>query len=64
MEIVVDAIYEKGVLKLKKSINLPEGCEVEIKIIPKKISEKTFGILKLSDKEIKEILEEIENGGE
>ena len=62
MEIVVDAIYENGILKLKKDLNLPNGCKVKVKITPKKISEKTYGILKLTDGEIKEIIEESENG--
>lgn len=48
---VVEAIYENGVLKLKKKLNLPDGTEVSVKLIPKKISEKTFGIVKLEKEE-------------
>jgi len=57
----VEAVYENGVLKPKKKLNLPEGSEVTVTISPKKISEKTFGIVKLSRKEIEKILGEIED---
>ncbi|WP_054840707.1 antitoxin AF2212-like protein [Thermococcus peptonophilus] len=59
---VVEAVYENGVLKLKKKLNLPDGTEVSVKLIPpKKISEKTFGIVKLGKEEVDKIIEEIED---
>lgn len=58
---VVEAIYENGVLKLKKKLNLPDGTEVSVKLIPKKISEKTFGIVKLEKEEVDKLIEEIED---
>jgi predicted DNA-binding antitoxin AbrB/MazE fold protein len=58
---VVEAVYENGVLKLKKKLNLPDGTEVSVKLIPKKISEKTFGIVKLEKEEVDKLIEEIED---
>jgi predicted DNA-binding antitoxin AbrB/MazE fold protein len=58
---VVEAVYENGVLKLKKKLNLPDGTEVSVKLIPKKISEKTFGIVKIGKEEVDKIIEEIED---
>ncbi|WP_297513957.1 antitoxin family protein [Thermococcus sp.] len=61
MEVVVEAVYKNGVLKPKKKLNLPEGSEVRIKIVPTRVSERTFGIAKMSKREIDEIIEEIED---
>jgi predicted DNA-binding antitoxin AbrB/MazE fold protein len=33
---VVEAVYENGVLKLKKKLNLLDGTEVSVELIPKK----------------------------
>ncbi|BAD86064.1 hypothetical protein, conserved, DUF104 family [Thermococcus kodakarensis KOD1] len=56
---VVEAIYENGVLKLKKKLNLPDGTEVSVKLIPKKISEKTFGIVKLEKEEADKLIQDL-----
>ncbi|WP_297510753.1 antitoxin family protein [Thermococcus sp.] len=61
MEVIVDAVYENGVLKPKKRLKIPEGSEVRVKIIPRRISERTFGVVKLSKKDIDRIIEEIED---
>ncbi len=57
----VEAVYENGVLKPKKKLNIPEGSEVRVKIIPRRISERTFGVVKLSKEEIEGIIEAIED---
>ncbi len=57
----VEAVYENSVLKPKKKLNIPEGSEVKVNIIPRKISERTFGVVKLSKEEIEVIIEEIED---
>ncbi|WP_054839446.1 antitoxin AF2212-like protein [Thermococcus sp. JCM 11816] len=56
---VVEAIYENGILKLKKKLNLPDGTEVSVKLIPKKISEKTFGIVKLEKEEVDKLIQDL-----
>ncbi|WP_297519718.1 antitoxin family protein [Thermococcus sp.] len=61
MEVIVDAIYENGVLKPKKRLKIPEGSEVRVKIIPRSISERTFGVVKLNKEDIDRIIEEIED---
>ncbi len=61
MEVIVDAVYEDGVLKPKRRLKIPEGSEVRVKIIPQSISERTFGVVKLNKKEIDRIIEEIED---
>ncbi len=61
MEVIVDAVYENGVLKPKKRLKIPEGSEVRVKIIPQSISERTFGVVKLNKKEIDRMIEEIED---
>ncbi|ASJ08185.1 antitoxin [Thermococcus siculi] len=58
---VVEAVYENGVLKLKKKLNLPNGTEVSVRLIPKRVSEKTFGIVKLKKEDVDRIIEEIED---
>jgi predicted DNA-binding antitoxin AbrB/MazE fold protein len=58
---VVEAVYENGVLKLKKKLNLPNGTEVSVKLVPKRISDKTFGVVKLDKEEVDRIIEEIED---
>jgi predicted DNA-binding antitoxin AbrB/MazE fold protein len=49
---VVEAVYENGVLKLKKKLDLPNGTEVSVKLVPKRISDKTFGVVKLDKEEV------------
>ncbi|WP_297463857.1 antitoxin AF2212-like protein [Thermococcus sp.] len=61
MEVIVDAVYEDGVLKPKRRLKIPEGSEVRVKIIPQSISERTFGVVKLSKKEIDRIIKELED---
>ncbi|WP_297550332.1 antitoxin family protein [Thermococcus sp.] len=57
----IEAVYENGVLKPKKKLNIPEKSEVKVNTIPRKISERTFGVVKLSKEEIEVIIEEIED---
>ncbi|NJE85457.1 DUF104 domain-containing protein [Thermococcus sp. CX2] len=61
MEVIVEAVYENGVLKPKKRLNIPEGSEVTLKILPQKISDRTFGIVKMDKDKIDAIIEEIED---
>lgn len=60
MEVIVEAVYENGVLKPKRRLNIPEGSKVTLKILPKRISEGTFGIVKMEKDKIDAIIEEIE----
>ncbi len=59
MEIVIEAIYEKGILKPLEKLNLKEGERVKIKI-ERSIVEQTQGVLK--NKNMEKIIEEIESG--
>jgi len=61
MEVTVEAVYENGILRPKKKLNLPEGSKVTLKILPKRVSERTFGIVKMEKDEIDAIIEEIED---
>lgn len=54
-------MYENKVLKPLEKLALKEGEEVEIEI-KKNIVEKTFGISKLNDKIIEEIIETTKSG--
>jgi len=54
-------VYENNVLKPLEKLALKEGEEVEIEILTS-VVEKTFGILKLNDKIIEEIIEGTEYG--
>ncbi len=60
MEVTVEAVYENGILRPKK-LNIPEGSKVTLKILPKRVSERTFGIVKMEKDEIDAIIEEIED---
>jgi len=53
---IVKAIYEKGVLRPFKKLNLKEKEEVELKIMPDIVT-KTKGIIKIDPKLAKEIAE-------
>jgi len=53
---IVKAIYENGVLKPLKKLNLKEKEEVELKIVPNIVA-KTKGIIKIDPKLAKEIAE-------
>jgi len=57
----IKAIYENNVLKPLEKLALKEGEEVEIEI-KKNIVEKTFGISKLNNKIIEEIIETTKSG--
>jgi len=57
----IKAVYENNVLKPLEKLALKEGEEVEIEILTS-VVEKTFGILKLNDKIIEEIIEGTEYG--
>jgi predicted DNA-binding antitoxin AbrB/MazE fold protein len=54
-------VYKDKVLKPLKELNLKEGEEVEIEI-KKDIVERTFGVSKLSDNIIEEIIETTKSG--
>ncbi len=56
---MVEAIYEKGILKPLGKLNLKEGEKVKIKI-ERSIVEQTRGVLK--NKNMEKIIEEIESG--
>lgn len=53
---IVKAIYEKGILRPLKKLNLKEKEEVELKIVPDIVT-KTKGIIKIDPKLAKEIAE-------
>ncbi len=55
---IIEAIYENGVFKPLQKVDLKEGEKA--KIIVESISEKTFGVLKVSEKELKRVLDEID----
>jgi predicted DNA-binding antitoxin AbrB/MazE fold protein len=55
---VVEAVYENGVLKLKKKLNLPEGTEVSVRLVPKRISDKTFGVVKVDKEEVDKLIQD------
>ena len=57
----IEAIYEDGVFKPLKKVNLKNGQKVIIHVFPS-ITEKTFGVIKLDRKEVDKIIEEIEDG--
>ncbi len=54
MSIVVEAVYENGVLKPLKKLNLREGERVKITITREGDIEDLFGILKTSKTPIKD----------
>ncbi|AAB90923.1 antitoxin family protein [Archaeoglobus fulgidus] len=56
---IIEAIYENGVFKPLQKVDLKEGEKA--KIVLESISDKTFGILKASETEIKKVLEEIDD---
>jgi predicted DNA-binding antitoxin AbrB/MazE fold protein len=55
---VVEAVYENGVLKLKKKLNLPAGTEVSVRLVPKRISDKTFGVVKVDKEEVDKLIQD------
>jgi len=57
---VFDAIYENGVLKPLRKVNLKEGERVRVKV-EKRISNETFGILKVKLEDIDRCLRELED---
>lgn len=57
----IKVVYKDKVLKPLKELNLKEGEEVEIEI-KKDIVERTFGVSKLSDNIIEEIIETTKSG--
>ena len=57
----MEAVYKNGVLKPKKKLNLLEGSEVTLKILPQKISDRTFGVVQMDKRQIDKILKEIED---
>lgn len=57
----IKAIYEHEVLKPLKKLDLKDGEEVEL-TIKKKISERTFGLIKLDHNTIEEIIDDTEYG--
>jgi predicted DNA-binding antitoxin AbrB/MazE fold protein len=61
MEVVVEAIYEKGVLRPLKPLKLREGEKVKLKIVSKGITEFIMSLedeLQVPEKDPLEILRE------
>lgn len=52
------AMYEDGVLKPLEKLDLKEGEEVEISILPKSLAKEFRGALKLSDQKLIEEIAE------
>ena len=55
---VFDAVYENGVLKPLKKLNLREGERVRVK---RRVSDETFGVLKVKFEDIDRVLRELED---
>jgi len=46
---IIRAVYENNVLKPLEKLDLKEGEEVEISIVPKSLANEFRGVLRLSD---------------
>jgi len=57
---VIDAVYENGVLKPLKKLNLREGEKVRVRV-ERRVSDETFGVLKVKLEDIDRALRELEN---
>ena len=55
---VFDAVYENGVLKPLKKLNLREGERVRVE---RRVSDETFGVLKVKFEDIDRALRELED---
>jgi len=60
MDEVFDAVYENGVLKPLKKLNLREGEKVRIRV-ERKVSDETFGVLKGKLEDIDRCLRKLED---
>ncbi len=59
---IIDVIYENGILRPLRPLNLRNGERLKIRIVSRNnISNTTFGVLKASVKEINEALGELED---
>ncbi|MCK4310968.1 MAG: DUF104 domain-containing protein [Methanomicrobia archaeon] len=56
----IEVIYENGVFKPLKKVNLKEKEKVKIKVMEDKV-EKTKGIMKIDKKTLDKLLEEVED---
>jgi len=56
----IEVIYENGVFKPVKKVNLKEKEKVKIKVVGD-IVEKTRGIIKIDKKSLDKLLEEVED---
>ena len=57
---VFDAVYENDVLKPLKKLNLREGERVRIRV-ERRVSDETFGVLKVKFEDIDRVLRELED---
>jgi len=57
---VFDAVYENGVLKPLKRLNLREGERVRVRV-ERRVSDETFGVLKVKFEDIDRVLRELED---
>ena len=57
---VVDAVYENGVLRPLKELNLKEGMVVRVKVIDRSLADSVFASLKVDLEEVKRVIEEVE----
>ena len=57
---VFDAVYENGVLKPLKRVNLREGERVRVRV-ERRVSDETFGVLKVKFEDIDRVLRELED---
>jgi len=57
---VCDGAYENGVLKPLKKLNLREGERVRIGV-ERRVSDETFGVLKVKFEDIDRVLRELED---
>ena len=57
---VFDAVYENAVLKPLKKLNLREGERVRVRV-ERRVSDETFGVLKVKFEDIDRVLRELED---
>ena len=57
---VVDAVYENGVLRPLKELDLKEGMVVRVKVIDRSLADRVFASLKVDLEEVKRVIEEVE----
>jgi len=58
---IIEAVYEDGVIKPLKKLNLRDKEKIRIKIMEKSIVDETFGILPVDSEKMRKIIEEVED---